>query len=54
MEIHSIFCQKGHAFPLGQNNLVEIRLLTARDVKVVGFWIILSIFVMKEGDTELE
>lgn len=53
-KVHVVFSQEGHAFPLRDKNFVEITFLGSRDVKVICFGEVLSVIVVKEGDTELE
>jgi undecaprenyl pyrophosphate phosphatase UppP len=53
-EVEPVSSEEGHAVPFGDNNLVEARPVGSRNVKVIGFGIVLSVVIVEERNAELQ
>ena len=53
-EVHCIFGKKGHAVPLGEEELVEAGTVRGRDIEIIRFWNVLPLLEVEDRQTELQ
>jgi hypothetical protein len=53
-KVHPVLGEEGQTLPLAHDDFVEARLVSCRNVEVIGFGVVLPFLVEEEGESKLK